>query len=160
MPKRITNKQAENTRVAYAIMAGVPAEKIELNSIRNGDARARYDRVSDRELLHECGTSGCVAGWLAAHPYFKKQGLGVGIVNNLTFNRYGTDIEDPSNVLFGVGNIFDAGPSGVQGKKQALYRLRMHLFKAGRITAERNEELAWEEFAAWSVQAVTSASKP
>lgn len=51
-------------RDAYAIIDGIPEERIDLSSwLANGDS------------AHDCNTLACAAGWLAMHPAMNKKGL-------------------------------------------------------------------------------------
>ncbi len=128
----ITDEQAENTRMAYSIMSGIPAELINLRDVRQGGA-------SDEELL-QCNSCACVAGWLSAHEYFKDKGLKsfMGGPGKWSVNL-SMDFK-----LFGDSSIFD-GPRDYNvpenQKQEALERLREHLFAAGRITKQRNIQL-------------------
>ena len=129
----MTETQEENLRMAYAIMFGFPAKKVRLSVWRTPGA-------SDHALLNECGTAGCVAGILAAHPHFQSYGL----VYNASLGRLQYrgqwDPFDGARELFGTDYIFDAGFSGVRGKRQALRRIRYAL--GDKITPERGAELA------------------
>ena len=124
-------------------MAGIPADRIELDVIRGvrQGAVSAAEHVSDGELKQGyCGSVACIAGWLSAHPYFKEQGLGyagtVTYKNDMGFGPASTE-------LFGRVDIFDgAYCSGhVSSKKEALARIRNALVKANAITFERNFEL-------------------
>ena len=131
----ITDQQAENTRVAYSIMAGIPSELINLNIVRENDA-------TDTKLL-ECGTVACIAGWLSAHPYFKEQGFRRNAEAPHAYHMIDLDLDLP---LFGSQKIFSVRkyPRLTQ-KQESLERLRLHLLRTGHITSERNKELASKE---------------
>jgi len=129
MGNKLTEQQIENHRMGYAIMAGIPASRIELSICRRGVGL--IDAEADREFIHTCGTSGCVAGWLSAHSYFKQQGLTIGTWGNGLIEMR----------LFGNTDMFGSGEMGLEGKLEALRRFRYSLVKAKAITAERNHEL-------------------
>jgi hypothetical protein len=133
-----TAKQIENTRMAYSIMAGIPAEKVNLNVIRRvNNAVNPFASVTKSQLLHDCGTVGCIAGWLSAHPYFTAQGL--------RYRAGGIELYAESHRLFGVAFLFNSANSSLPGKTEALMRLRRHLLNFGAITPARDAELAREE---------------
>lgn len=134
----ITDEQAENARMAYAIMAGIPAELIDLNDIREGYA-------SDEEML-DCNSCGCVAGWLSVHPFFQEKGLKSYAINGVyPTSLCGVDLSKDVP-LFGSSYIFNSH-EGIRDsqKREALERIRLHLLMAGRITKQRSDELAVEE---------------
>jgi len=132
----LTPLQIENTRIAYAIMWGIPAKHIDLDTFRQGRTVKEMRRA-------ECGTVGCIGGWLSVHPYFIKQGL----TGNGGFKP------EVAYKLFGTYYMFSPsaapGPCWVDGglkhKREALARLRLHLFENGAITAKRNKALIHQE---------------
>jgi hypothetical protein len=139
--KNMTPKQVENLRVAYSVMWGVPADRIDLGSVRR-------DCDDDDEFLSPaCRSVGCVAGFLSAHPHFKAQGLrwtGDGVMLTDSSGR-SYHLEEAANELFGGWSVFNAGPSGLEGKRRALEHIRRALLEAGAITLQRNAELARQE---------------
>lgn len=142
MEKKLTSQQIENTRMAYAIMAGFPAHKISLSNIR----RSRDGNTSDEALIHGCGTGGCVAGVLSAHPYFKEQGFHWNDFRTCLKSQEGvSSLTSQEQELFGSWHIFDGGYDGIQGKREALERIREHLVEHKIITKARSRELAREE---------------
>lgn len=60
-------KGIERIRTLYAVMAGIPAEKVNLGTWRSS--------MQTNELLESCGTTGCAVGWACAYPPFQAQGL-------------------------------------------------------------------------------------
>lgn len=137
--KTITDEQAENCRVLYSIMAGIPKKLIDLDEIRG-------DEASDRTLL-KCNSVACIAGWSSAHPFFKAKGL-VATRTRKAFGRgYYLAIDfDLGESLFGTHDMFDGSYyTQASQKHEALARIRKHLYRAGRISKERNDELAAEE---------------
>lgn len=138
----LSPRHAENTRMAYSIMAGVPDERVHLDAYRS---MAKTTFVGDEAFVQpECRSVGCIAGWLSAHEYFKAQGLrfvddGVIITGRATSN--------PSYYLFGSDRIFYGLDFHVKGnhKRLALERLRAHLFENKCITPQRNKQLAQYE---------------
>lgn len=159
----ITDEQAENARMAYAIMSGIPAERFRLNSIRQNTKFHNSAFVSDQAMFRECGSVGCVCGWLSAHEYFNQKGLrwnasGAFVELTLGLDEDEVDLANMAEILFGIGGrfAFNAGASGVNGKREALRRMRMILFLADRITAARNAELEAAE--AEMVEALAAAA--
>jgi len=143
-----TTTQIENLQVAYSVMFGIPAKKIDLSSVRvkvdkegNDDSYA----ISDKKMLFKCNTHGCVAGYLSAHPHFKAQGLKYKVSEEEIVFGTGEartyELESMSKQLFGDMHIFDAGDEDLRGKKQALRRIRKALREAKAISSERNDEL-------------------
>lgn len=71
----------ERLRALYAMIAGIPEERIELETWRSRSVNS-YDpnwskEVTNKDLLsQDCGTLACAVGWACAHPEFQKQGLG------------------------------------------------------------------------------------
>ena len=71
----------ERLRALYAMIAGIPEERIELETWRARIVKP-YDpnwskEVTNKDLLsQDCGTLACAVGWACAHPEFQKQGLG------------------------------------------------------------------------------------
>ena len=70
----------ERLRALYAMVAGIPEERIELETWRSRIVKP-YDpnwskEVTNKDLLsQDCGTLACAVGWACAHPEFQKQGL-------------------------------------------------------------------------------------
>lgn len=138
MITEISDKQAENTRVAYALMAGIPSELIDLDLIRDMSA-------SDARML-QCNSCGCMAGWLSAHPYFKAQGLNAVVGHKESGWQVPLHLDEE---LFGNENMFNGSNRTLlpaKGQKQeALERLRLHLLNTGRITQQRSDQLELQE---------------
>lgn len=59
----------ERLREAYAIIDGVPEDRMNLNDV------ASNFEGGDPTDIHHCGTVGCAIGLLAMHPYFQALGL-------------------------------------------------------------------------------------
>lgn len=152
---KLTPKQVENTRMAYAIMSGIPAKRINLNNWRLNKGRGWSIGCSDpisneRFASRRCGSVGCIGGWLSAHPYFVAQGLTYDpearALGRPTISLRGVgDVSAAARKLFGKELLFNCGNYGLEGKRQALARLRLHLYAGGAITEERNAELAAQE---------------
>ena len=124
-------------------MAGIPAPKINLNETRTIKRmkNLQFEFASDTEMLHNCGSVGCIGGWLYAHPYFRKQ------VGNADLGRF---MALWPGLLFGDSKMFYSSErhhvlAGIGQKREALRRLRRHLYWHGVITVERNAQLAAEE---------------
>lgn len=140
-----TATQIENVRVAYAVMAGVPSEKIELSAVRDTMGFGAF-YVEDDALLHECKTTACIAGWLSSHPYFKAQGFtygdstsGLAKHGRMYFYKHMASDLTGDSQLFNAVNEDDV--VGTQ-KQVALARLRRYLRQNNAITIERGQELA------------------
>ena len=134
----MNKQQIENLRVAYSLMVGIPAVRIHMGLYR-ADGNGFVGRVSknDARFISECGSAGCMAGWLSAHPYFKSQGL--------TWDADNIRGIDPSTTLFGVSNMFRSGLSELAGKREALERIRRALHDVGAIDDRRYYELQKKE---------------
>lgn len=150
----LTPQQAENTRMAYSIMWGIPWERIDLDEWRERDNRG--NPVSSHRLLHLCNTTACIAGWLSAHPHFKAQGLSYdsnsGIVRFKNVEIAGDEEVPADEMLFGDRNIFDGSDDTHPNQKlEALERLRLHLFENNAVTYDRYKELEAAEQAAFGV---------
>lgn len=139
----ITDQQAKNTRVAYAVMAGIPSKRINLDVVRKGD-------LDDKEFIApSCNSGACLAGWLSAHPHFVAQGLYWDAKVHEVHLQKGTHkmrgLLNQSKHLFGracnYDSMFSMSRLRMGQKKEVLQRLREHLLNAGRITKERNSEL-------------------
>ena len=128
-------KQIENLRMAYAIMAGIPADRVKLDIYRCNQHQLVC--ADDKQFVDNCASVGCVAGWLSAHPYFKRQGL--------RWNAPDIEGVSASFVLLGDYNIFDVGPQGLLGKRVALSRIRRALHNVDAIDDRRYYELEEEE---------------
>lgn len=139
-------EQIENLRVAYEIFSGIPAKRIRLGVDRHrpNTNKSEYD---DPGFLHNCGSVGCVAGWLSAHPYFKDRGL---IMDRSDPRFYARPMGalHMGTFLFGprAWDIFQSGEDGIEGKREGLRRIRNALHASGAITSERNAELSAYEY--------------
>ena len=157
----------ERLRALYAMVAGIPKERIELEAWRSRLVKS-YDsnwskEVTNKDLLsQDCGTLACAVGWACAHPEFQKQGLRWDEVP-VYRRRFGWDAVESffgihyglAMFLFSVENIpyGDVKSRAVihkeyplvkpgDAKRTLLKRIRTHLLHIGAITAERNDELA------------------
>lgn len=162
----------ERLRTLYAMIAGIPKERIELETWRSRLVKP-YDpdwskEVTNKDLLsQDCGTLACAVGWACAHPEFQKQGLrwDVSPVYRCVDGecRFGWDAVESffgihyslAKFLFSVENIpysdvgtraalYNEYPPVKRGdaKRTLLKRIRTHLLHIGAITPERNRELA------------------
>jgi hypothetical protein len=156
MTQPTPENQVENLRMAYAIMAGIPAERVSLPDVRATEPWGAEPGITDRRLKQSCGSVACVAGWLSAHPYFKRQGLryevepGEGGFIRIRRPRAGevaSGLDEAADYLFGDGSyyLFGTGSFGLEGKRQALRRIRDALYSRGAISYERNNELQQQE---------------
>lgn len=139
-----TPKQIENLKVAYAVMGGIPAKRINLDLYRT-KPYACDPLPNDKAFLNDCGSAGCIAGWLSAHPHFKAQGLRVP-----RDGRYPTigrmETWEAAQRLFGDSYMFNSGHSGALGKREALERIRETLVDAEAITPKRDAQLENQEY--------------
>lgn len=157
----------ERLRALYAMIAGIPEERIELETWRSRAFKPNdpdwSNEVTNKDLLsQDCGTSACAVGWACAHPEFQKQGLRWG-ETPVYQRRFGWDaVEsffgihyDLAMFLFSIKNIpysdvksraviHEAYPLVKPGdaKRTLLKRIRTHLLHIGAITPERDRELA------------------
>lgn len=134
---QITDEQAKNTRMLYSIIAGIPGKLIDLDEVRENDA--------DDATLFKCNSCACIAGWSSAHPYFQAKGFKP--MHNEVVGWY-LDLS-ADFWLFGDMEMFSGSDRvpGLSQKREALDRIRHHLYRAGRISQGRFDELAAEEAA-------------
>ena len=142
----------ERLRTLYAVLFGVPAEKVDLSSWREGTYPYPGESTMDKSLTDPgCGTTGCAVGWACAYPPFQDQGLCW--YGNLP--RY----RDEENSFmhwqaveqfFGLSpkqayRMFSGSALGVNAKKLVLRRIRKYLLNKRAITPKRSAELAFQE---------------
>lgn len=145
--KELTREQKiENLRMAYSIFWGIPAERIMLNTWRSRDDDMYDIQVTDKQLINQCDTAGCVGGWLSAHPFFKKQGLRY-IPNANAIEVKGKEAWKADTILFGEegDRVFNSGPTGLEGKKLGLQRIRDALYDYNAISHSRWLQLSKRE---------------
>lgn len=63
----------ERLRTLYALMAGIPANRVNLRSWRCGMSSGSTSDYGMRD--HSCKSTGCAIGWACAYPEFNEQGL-------------------------------------------------------------------------------------
>lgn len=155
----------ERLHELYAMVAGIPAERINLSAWRRNPVRGAL-RVSDGEMLNDCGTLGCAVGWACAYPPFKRQGLGWANSNPTFKDAMGNVWENWNAVeeFFGVQHdmaryLFSDTCCDYPGSAPERYafrrihnekllllaRIRTRLLLVGGITQARYEELARQE---------------
>lgn len=162
----------ERLRALYAMIAGIPEERIELETWRSRVVKPNdpdwSKEVTNKDLLsQDCGTLACAVGWACAHPEFQKQGLkwdGTPIYRRRDgLRRFGWEAVESffgihyglARFLFSVESIpygdvetraalYDVYPPIERGdaKRTLLMRIRTHLLHIGAITPERDRELA------------------
>ena len=158
----------ERLRTLYAMIAGIPEERIELETWRSRAVKPNdpdwSKEVTNKDLLsQDCGTLACAVGWACAHPEFQKQCLGWDGGSPIYRRRFGWEAVESffgihyglAKFLFSVENIpysdvgtraavFKEYPLVKRGdaKRTLLMRIRTHLLHVGAITPERNRELA------------------
>lgn len=137
----------ERLRTLYAVMGGVPDEKVDMTNWRGG-----LGTWLDHGLLDtDCGTNACAVGWACAYPEFKAQGLRYDGTpefkksDGTTF-YYWTAVEN----FFGLSEaeahrLFNNFDTGSNAKRGVMHRIRELLLERGVITAERSAELELEE---------------
>lgn len=135
----------------YAVIAGIPAQRIKLSSWRS-------DHATDKELLHDCGTLACALGWACAYPPFQKKGLAwngatpvyrdreVGLVAAFEAAAlfFGLSYSDASELFGGRCSVYDDGLTSPEWSDKYLFlrRLRTFLYEGEVISERRNQELA------------------
>lgn len=141
----LTKKQIENSRMAYSIMAGIPADLVNLDVERD---HSGPDAPSDAVMKKGCGSVGCIGGWISAHQFFKRQGLSFADKKGgVNLKGVGSSLGDMGLALFGDVHILSASLTNLSAKREALARIRNHLHNYGVISDERNAELAAAEHA-------------
>ena len=172
---RAANVGVERLRELYAMMCGVPDDRVRLRYWRE-DTGVRYLRedtsgffVGNEKLVHNCGTTGCAVGWACAYPKFQEQGLNW-MGSAPTFSKrksqfggwgavctfFGIDI-DIASYLFSCERYEYPDLEGTRDgarsrferskseKRLVLARIRFHLLQIGAITKGRYEGLARQE---------------
>lgn len=163
---RAASVGVERLRELYAMMCGVPDDRVSLRSWRE-DPRGL--NVENEKLFQDCGTTGCAVGWACAYPKFQEQGLHwthcaptfnedecyfggwdavcnffdihIDTADYLFFDeRY--EYPDLEGARDGARSQFSRIKSE---KRLVLARIRFHLLQIGAITKERYEELALQE---------------
>lgn len=139
-----TPKGNERLRTLYAIMGGVPDEKVDMDNWRAG-------AWEDSALIDtDCRTSACAVGWACAYPEFKAQGLSFDGAPLLITGRRRVGGWGAVEAFFGLDDeessrLFSAFDSGKSARIGVMRRIRLLLLKRGVITKERSAELALEE---------------
>lgn len=142
MTSNATPKGNERLRTLYAVMGGVPDEKVDMNNWRRGSGA--WD---DRNLLEtECGTSACAVGWACAYPEFQAQGLRFNGAPLLRKGKKWLEGWGAVEKFFGVdevtsGYLFATSEVGKAARLGVMKRIRTVLLDRGVISQERNVEL-------------------
>lgn len=119
-------------REAYAIIGGIPEEKVDLW------------RVIDMGESLGCGTIACAAGWLSQHPTFKALGLGLRGSTQLTYKGL-KNASGYSGAMAGVFNLtqpvaydlFSGSHRGdISDKEEWLLRVRTYLKEHKQLSAD------------------------
>lgn len=140
----------ERLRTLYAIIAGIPDERVDLDNWRN-----------KKEL--DCGTIACAVGWACSYPKFVKQGLSL-FGTTPTFDTAGRTyvgwyavekffgltqgesaalfLKSPGRYHLGGIGINSPEDAGLSDKRRVLRRIRHLLLNNGYITKERSAELS------------------
>lgn len=164
------NAGIERLRMLYAMLRGLPEEKVDLKNWREKKTgKGSFAYCDDEELVDadSCGTAGCAVGWACAYPPFKAMGLkmhsaptydgspGWAAVTHFfgIEYRYAEFLflkpEEAAHDLFS-GEMRHAfrRRDGESDLALVLRRVRYYLVEAGAITQKRSDELAAEEGAA------------
>lgn len=66
----------ENVQKAIAILDRVPKDKLDMThwQARNGLIPYKKALTNEKGLLSDCGTTACLAGWVAVSPEFQESG--------------------------------------------------------------------------------------
>jgi hypothetical protein len=144
-PPKLSKSTVAKLRTLYAMMAGIPTNKVYLNHWKMNGNHTKL--VNSEALVHSCGTVGCILGFASAYPPFKAQGLTERVDGVPVYRGYYG--YEAGAKFFGIGP-YDAhalfGTTGHFNHKQvALQRIREFLLQHGAITLERSNELAAEE---------------
>lgn len=145
-------KYIERIRELYAMLSGVPEDRVSLLNWREGPDDSV---VSDARLLKDCGTVACIGGWACAYPKFKAVGLRTylgdpvfdGFYSMSGIARFlGIDCDSARAIFIGSYSGLDAGIQyDASDKQRALRRIRLALLGWGAITRQRSAELAAAE---------------
>jgi hypothetical protein len=152
----------ERLRTLYAVMHGLPDERVNLMEWRRLNYRSSPG-IKDTTLLYgSCGTVACAVGWACAYPAFKKQGLaydGLGPTYKQGLDKYYDWVavkkffevsDEEASYLFTPVTLSHPGKlepkSSIRKnethRQKVLRRIRVHLVYWGVITEERSDELA------------------
>lgn len=155
----------QRLRTLYAMMAGIPANRVNLRSWRCGMSPGA---TSDEGMLgHQCKSTGCAIGWACAYPEFNAQGLHWDGGPTLLVRRTGTRLTDWRAVeeFFGLSACqaeylfydekrpYDLNSPCKESqfahlkchKRLILARIRYHLYAIGAITHDRYLQLGSQE---------------
>lgn len=165
----------ERLRTLYSILAGIPFERLDLESFYSGT-----EKVADLLMAeHKCGTTACAAGWAAIYPEFVEQGLSSkAYCNTVIFEdldwggryydfsamaRFFGLSYDESIAIFGIKDEeswFSKGiePHQCTDRRVALHRIRRFLRREKVITKSRSQELALQEAAQQEVDVLQRAA--
>lgn len=129
----------ERLRVVYAMLPGIPDEKLDLDRWRYDDA-FEYEVVSDQALINACDTTGCAVGFACAYPPLVAEGLWW--KSNLT-PAFGLDTGWPAvEKFFDLTKgeslyLFGGQGHGAEGRRRVMTRIARYLRKKGVITPAR-----------------------
>lgn len=158
-PRKRVERQIANILIAQALVEDIPDEKwipgldswaalcddpsIFLKKIERYDreeAGCEHDDVPEKVLLNQCGTAACFGGWVAVHPYFKRQGVNRSndgapfygwrtAAGEIDFDKEWASASAVARDLFGDEDIFDSmgGDYAHSPKKVVKGRLKTAL---------------------------------
>ena len=129
------NLRLKRLELCLGHMMSVPADRVILST---------YGIVSLAGIGHdqECGAAGCVLGHLQTIPEYREweeEGYNIHAHDLyeskhrvLAWLGYPSDPDGPSPKCNNESNLFGPGPSGVEGKKEAVNRLQYLIDKERR----------------------------
>lgn len=160
----------ERIRTLYAVLAGIPNDKVELGDFIDPGWTFGAGAPSAEQMQRSCGSTACALGWAALWPPFQKLGLYATRTADVRFGEaaYLNAAEDffaisfvESRVLFndrwangselralrkvlykGLPRRSSDAFNQISDKRIALHRLRRWLELTDAITPERSAELA------------------
>lgn len=164
MMVKVYEPDVERLGMLYAMMAGVPDERVNLATWRG-----KLNRESDKNLFEDCGTTACAVGWACAYPPFKRMGLhwsrqddgfgGPTYQNEFSWTAVGRFfgisesqayllfIKDRNELLYhdNDARLDSKLLEKMTDKQVVLMRIRNFLLKSGAIDNERWHELKRQE---------------
>lgn len=143
-------------RTLYAMLAGIPSEKIDLAYWRSNQHERGFP-----DILHTCGTTACAIGYATTYPPFLKKGFrwcpewgvpaykdkksfdAVEAFFDLTYPQARQLFSDHPADSQGIGKEDWAFPphKPATAKRAVLARIRNFLLMEGAITPARAQEL-------------------
>lgn len=160
----------ERIRTLYAVLAGIPNDKVELGDFIDPGWTYGCAPPTAMSVKTNCGSTACALGWAALWPPFQKLGLHTThnadvrfgeasylnaaedffaisfVESRVLFNdrwANGSELRALRKVLYkGLPRISSEAFDKISDKRIALHRLRRWLELTDAITPERSAELA------------------